>query len=173
MKARSLLTALVGAVLVVSAGTAAYTLLWTPDGPFAEGNADPRTAKGSDPRISFERAADDLRLRLPPVVSEVRYLARHDSRPYFLWFSFVTSCSAFPEFATDNDLVRGSVKQADSIALERLRKLARDLGRPIPEGPTATVWTDENENDSTNRAVATTHVENRECQVVGAFEAYS
>ncbi|TDD79167.1 hypothetical protein [Actinomadura rubrisoli] len=164
---------LAGAAVMISLGAASYVLLSTSGDSDAERNPDPRAAKGADPGISFERAAGDLRLHLPAAITQVRYLARNDSEPYFLRFSFITSCSAVPRFATDNDLVRGRAEKADVIELEGLRKTARDLGSPMPEGAAATVWGDGDENGLKKRAVANVPVKNQDCQVVGTFEDYS
>jgi hypothetical protein len=175
-RARSVLVvvaALIGSGMVITLGVVGYALLSDSGGPSGEKNSDPRAASGSDQRISFEQAVRDLRLTLPATVSQVRYMARNDSRPYFLKISFVTSCSAIPEFTADNGLVRSGVKEAGAIELQQLRRAARELDRPLPEGRTATVWDDGNDHDSVNRAIAETALDGRNCQVVGTFEDYS
>ncbi|MFD0691890.1 hypothetical protein [Actinomadura fibrosa] len=176
MKRRSLLFwfgVFVGVAVFAAAGTVAYALLSTSDGPLAESNGDSRAVKGSDPRISLERAASDLRLRLPASMSEVRYLARNDSSPYFLDVSFVIPCSDVQEFTADNGLARGRSAKVDSIELEQLRKVARDLGRPMPADRPATVWTSGDGGDASQRAVADAPLRPQACQVVGTFEDYS
>lgn len=165
---RVLLTiaAIVGCVVVGGVATAVYALVsWEPV-PSGDGNPDPRAAEDSDPRISFDQASRDLSFRLPDSASRLRYAARHDSRPYVLQFSFVTSCSSMAEFPDENDLV-----QSRSGEPAGLRRVADDLGTPLPRG-SATVWTDGDDNDLLNRAAVSVPLNGHDCRIVGQFQDF-
>lgn len=175
MKARHLLyalVALVGAAILATAGTVGYALLSTSDGPLAESNRDPRAVKGSDPRLTLERAAGDLRLRLPASMSSVRYMTRNDSSPYFLHLAFAIPCPAVAQFAADNDLRRVRWKQGVTLEMRDLQTVAGDLGRHLPEGPATNVWTND-EHDPRSRVVADVPLNDRTCQVIATFADYA
>ncbi|MGI5327977.1 hypothetical protein [Actinomadura nitritigenes] len=175
MKARHLLyalVALVGVAVLATAGTVAYALLSTPGGRLAESNRDPRAVKGSDPRLTFERAAGDLRLRLPASMTQVRYMTRNDSSPYFLHLAFAIPCQAVAKFAADNDLQRVRWKQNVTLEVRNLQTVADDLGRRLPEGPTTNVWTND-EHDPRSRVVADVPLNGQTCQVIGTFANYA
>ncbi|MGI5167085.1 hypothetical protein ACQEU3_22320 [Spirillospora sp. CA-253888] len=166
---RAVLACLVGLVGIFAV-VVGYFLLAAPGGPFVEESDDPRAAEGADPRLSLEQAVRDMGLRLPSGISQVRYVARNDSRPSFLRLSFGAPCSVLPGFTADNGLVRVQDPKISALDEGRLREMAHGLGKDMPEGA-ATIWG--NKESPHKRSVAGVSVDGRDCQVVGAFEDYS